>query len=346
MRDSGDALDRRRTWRSRPSATARGRGPRSRRPNRRRRSAPDLALSTSSRVMRPLRPVPLTRRQIDAELARAGAHRGARVRHRRRRRAEPSSPARRTRAPAARGLLRVVGDGLRVGVALGGDLRVLAGGLGPAARRRPPSSVSSSAPSDTRSPGETLTSAIVARERRRDVHRRLVGLERDERVLGRDDVAGRDEDLDHRHVGEVPDVGNEYLAQVPVAALKPSSGRACRGRCRTSRSPWRPRRRRPCRRRQLVQRGERDVMAVDLEEAPQHAAEVAAPVAVGAEHAVAAAGDERPDPVGEGLHVVARRDDRPVVPVERGLDPRARAAPAPDGACSSGRRRSRRGAAR
>ena len=46
------------------------------------------------------------------------------------------------------------------------------------------------------------------------VHRRLVGLERDQRVLGGDRVADRDEDLDHGHVGEVADVRDLDLRSV------------------------------------------------------------------------------------------------------------------------------------
>ena len=51
----------------------------------------------------------------------------------------------------------------------------------------------------------------LARARRGDVHRRLVGLQRDERVLGRDVVAHGDVDLDDRDVLEVPDVGDLHV---------------------------------------------------------------------------------------------------------------------------------------
>jgi hypothetical protein len=44
--------------------------------------------------------------------------------------------------------------------------------------------------------------------RRRHVHRRLVRLERNQRILDLDCVARFDQDLDHRHVGEVADVRN------------------------------------------------------------------------------------------------------------------------------------------
>ena len=87
-----------------------------------------------------------------------------------------------------------------------------------------------------------------ARERRRHVHRRLVGFERDQRVLGLHPVAGLDVDLDHRHVVEVADVGHAHLghagrragrraaaARRPASALRPRRGgrahphrRACR----------------------------------------------------------------------------------------------------------------------
>ena len=45
-----------------------------------------------------------------------------------------------------------------------------------------------------------------AGERRGHVHRRLVGLEREQRVVERDRVARRDVDLDDRDVLEVADV--------------------------------------------------------------------------------------------------------------------------------------------
>ena len=46
---------------------------------------------------------------------------------------------------------------------------------------------------------------------RRHVHGRLVRFERDDRVLGLHAVADLDEDLDHRHVLEVADVGHAHL---------------------------------------------------------------------------------------------------------------------------------------
>ena len=47
-----------------------------------------------------------------------------------------------------------------------------------------------------------------------DVHRRLVGLQRDERVLERHLVARRNQHLDDRHVGEVADVGDLHLDEI------------------------------------------------------------------------------------------------------------------------------------
>src|SRR5260221_425244 len=64
-----------------------------------------------------------------------------------------------------------------------------------------------------------------------------------------------------------------------------------------------------------LQRGDRHVEAVHLEEAAQVLARVAAPEAVGAEHLVAAR-HELADLVGEGAHVVGGRDHRPAGPGE------------------------------
>ena len=50
-----------------------------------------------------------------------------------------------------------------------------------------------------------------ARHRRGHVHRRLVGFERDQRLLGLDDVARLHQDLDDRHVLEVADIGNFHF---------------------------------------------------------------------------------------------------------------------------------------
>ncbi len=55
--------------------------------------------------------------------------------------------------------------------------------------------------------------------RRRDVHRRLVGLERDERVLLGHRVAGAHHDLDDRDVGEVADVRDLDLERISHGAV-------------------------------------------------------------------------------------------------------------------------------
>src|SRR5262249_15548733 len=65
--------------------------------------------------------------------------------------------------------------------------------------------------------------------RRRHVHRRLVGLERNERVFLVDGVAGLYQDFDHRNVLEVADVGGCYFdaaahgkaLTLSVAEIKP-----------------------------------------------------------------------------------------------------------------------------
>ena len=50
-----------------------------------------------------------------------------------------------------------------------------------------------------------------ATERRRNVHRRFVRLESDQRILGFHRVTRLDHDLDHRHVLEVADVGHAHF---------------------------------------------------------------------------------------------------------------------------------------
>ena len=52
------------------------------------------------------------------------------------------------------------------------------------------------------------------------VHRRLVGLERDQRVLGGHGVADRDQDLDDRDVVEVPDVGDLDLDRLAHSSAR------------------------------------------------------------------------------------------------------------------------------
>ena len=63
--------------------------------------------------------------------------------------------------------------------------------------------------------------------------------------------------------------------------------------------------------RELGERGHGDRLGVDLEEAAQRRARVAAAEAVGAERDRDRPGTKRRDLVGDGLHVVARGDDRP-----------------------------------
>ncbi len=46
-----------------------------------------------------------------------------------------------------------------------------------------------------------------------DVHRRLVGLERHQWVVERHGVSDRHQDLDHRHTGEIADVGHGHRQQ-------------------------------------------------------------------------------------------------------------------------------------
>src|SRR5690606_11565727 len=67
--------------------------------------------------------------------------------------------------------------------------------------------------------------------------------------------------------------------------------------------------------RERLERGDDDRMLVDLEKLPQRLAPVASAVSVGAERDVAA-GHPLPNLVGHGLHVVRRRDERPLSAVE------------------------------
>jgi hypothetical protein len=75
-------------------------------------------------------------------------------------------------------------------------------------------------PSDTLSPHRDRELLDLALGRRRDVHRRLVGLERDQRVLDRHLVARRHEDLDDRHVREVADVRHADLDRLVRARVR------------------------------------------------------------------------------------------------------------------------------
>ena len=85
-------------------------------------------------------------------------------------------------------------------------------------------------PSETLSPTLTLTSATVPRRGRRHVHGRLVGLQRDQRVLGLDRVALRDVDLDDRHVLEVADVRDLDLDRLVGAGTRAVARRLARVR--------------------------------------------------------------------------------------------------------------------
>jgi hypothetical protein len=112
---------------------------------------------------------------------------------------------------------RVLGDG-RLG-GLGG--RAIAAGVASGAVERKQHGALGHGVAD-----RDLELADRARGRRRDVHRRLVRLERDERVLLGDGVAGRDEDLDDRYVGEVADVGDAHLERVSHGGSPPRAARA------------------------------------------------------------------------------------------------------------------------
>ena len=67
----------------------------------------------------------------------------------------------------------------------------------------------------------------LAGRRRRDLHRRLVGLEHDQRRLVRDLVAGADQHLDDGDVGEVADVGDRDLHQSTTLRRSESTPTRC-----------------------------------------------------------------------------------------------------------------------
>ena len=94
----------------------------------------------------------------------------------------------------------------RCGSAGGAALRA---GVAPSA----PSRRTSGDPSDTLSPTLTSSSPTLPGRRARDLHRRLVGLQDDERVLLGDLLADLDEDLDDGDVGEVADVRDDDVHQ-------------------------------------------------------------------------------------------------------------------------------------
>ena len=73
----------------------------------------------------------------------------------------------------------------------------------------------------------------LARGRGRDVHRRLLGLERDQRVFGRDFVAGTHQHLDHFHIGKVTEIGDQNLhGSACFGRVRDRSDRVFRDRCR------------------------------------------------------------------------------------------------------------------
>ena len=78
----------------------------------------------------------------------------------------------------------------------------------------------------------------AAGRRRRHVHRRLLGLERDEPLLGGDLVTGLHEDLDDLYVGKVAEVGydNVHVVLRRRRSVTRSPGCASRGRRRAART--------------------------------------------------------------------------------------------------------------
>ena len=131
------------------------------------------------------------------------------------------------------GLRPATASGLRSGVAAGAGAGAGAGAAAGAAsrgrrrrgavagaaarlRRRgrfasPPSSIRIALPSLTLSPILTRSSFTVPDCGRGHLHRRLVALERDQRVVLLHRVAGLHQQLDHRDVLEVADVGNLHF---------------------------------------------------------------------------------------------------------------------------------------
>jgi hypothetical protein len=84
-----------------------------------------------------------------------------------------------------------------------------------------------------------------AGRRRRNLHRRLVRLDRDQRLLGLDRVADLDEQLDDRDVLEVADVGHRMSTGTPSARACFAQGCGSRGRRGRRRACSRSRRRAP-----------------------------------------------------------------------------------------------------
>ena len=167
------------------------------------RGAPHVLLRDAALAARPL-----DGGEIDASLACEPAHRGARVGRCIGRRGAGRLGGRRVRLGRRLGLRRGVDRARR---------RCLRRGGGAGRRRRGLRAV----PGRLERQQQRALRHLVAHrdlqllhdaaERRRHVHRRLVGLERDQRVLRRDRVAGRHQHLDHRYVGEVADVRDFHL---------------------------------------------------------------------------------------------------------------------------------------
>ena len=174
-----------------------------------------------------LAPGPAHRREVDAQLAGQAPRAGPGVE-------DPSAVAlRRGRCRRRRGRRRdLVGD--RLGVLRGRLGEQLRGGraVDAACGRDEDHAALRHAVADPDL--ELLDDAL---DRRGHVHRRLVGLERDERILERDRVAGRHVHLDDGDVLEVPDVGNLDLDHV---GRHVRHGRGPGGRSRSRSGRWPP----------------------------------------------------------------------------------------------------------
>ena len=194
----------------------------------------------SSWVMRPLGPLPFTsasgtpssraRRRIEGEACgncAVGAAVGSWA----------TRPARRCRHRRHRGAGAAAGTACAAGAAAGPGRQP--------PRRAAPVSRTTGVPIDHLVADGHQHLLDHAGVRRRDLHRRLVALDGDQALLDLDGVAGLDEDLDHRDLVEVADVGHEHRDR--TAARRGSRRRrrrGRRGRCRRGR--WR---RSGCRRR-------------------------------------------------------------------------------------------------
>ena len=76
-----------------------------------------------------------------------------------------------------------------------------------------------SVPCEILSPTFTLISRITPPAGAGTFHRRLVGLQRDEGILGFHGGAGLHQDLDDRHILEIADVGDSDFDQVAQREL-------------------------------------------------------------------------------------------------------------------------------